>query len=133
VKVTIAPDEWLRPIPSWVNAFAEVARRFSFRPGVEIHLRYEPEMDMLEIGVMAEATDARDWDRVEQRRAKVYSPFKVPGLMVTTGKSFDVGRAKDTLIHALRTLEQHEFDEWLRFDGEHVRNPHPPISNRFVG
>jgi len=27
--------------------------------------------------------------------------------------------------HAIRDAEMHEVDEWLKFDGKHIRHPHP--------
>lgn len=45
--------------------------------------------------------------------------------------SFDLEHMKDHQIveyliaGAIREMELHEMDEWFKFDGEHVRDPHP--------
>lgn len=46
---------------------------------------------------------------------------------------YDVANMKDAdvvgylISNAIRHMELHEMDEWLRFDGVHVRDPHPKI------
>jgi len=31
--------------------------------------------------------------------------------------------------HAIRDAEMHEVDEWLKYDGKHIRDPHPVVNN----
>lgn len=32
---------------------------------------------------------------------------------------------KETIFHSIRTMEMHEIDEWLKYNGVHVNDPHP--------
>jgi hypothetical protein len=40
---------------------------------------------------------------------------------------FTDAEVKFTVQSLVREFELHEIDEWLKFDGEHVRDPHPEL------
>jgi hypothetical protein len=65
--------------------------------------------------------NADEWDRPELTVAEVTMPVQLADVLVLQDGEHYV---KHRIIGAIIASEMHELDEWLRFDGKRVKDPH---------
>jgi hypothetical protein len=98
---------------------AEVKRalaRFTFAPGWDIRVQVSPFYGEFELVIEFFAPNSRDGG---VREANVRFNSTIPNYVMQDEEYFGVW-----FKNALKSLWIHEFDEWLRFDGELVHDPH---------
>lgn len=86
---------------------------FGFKPNFLFEYVYEIDFDVEKLHITMRVPNSRD-----------------PEKMTSVGSTHILGRwqgevyARDWIRWAIRQLENHEIDEWLRFNGELVFDPH---------
>lgn len=103
-----------------VNDLAAVLADMTYRPGVKMrtYQSFEPfNQAVLELEV--ECIDSRGWQLPEPRKLTVVHRTIVPEY--ATGST---ERALAFVRQCLVNLETHELDEWLRYKGDQLRDPH---------
>jgi len=104
-----------------VDRLRSVAARMTFQPGWRIEVNRpinEPWMAVVQ--VMANVPQVDDPSYPINVAATTYydgmTLEKLPDAMLV-----------EMLSHCVQSVWMHEFDEWLKLDGEHVRDPHPEL------
>jgi hypothetical protein len=111
--VSFNPEEYLKRFtykPGW--GFT-VCQDWSYPGGLILHIQTESRPDA------NNPNDRNRWNPV-QTTARMHFPRDMSPKQMESA-------FRGQLLQAIRALELHEMDEWLRFDGEHVNDPHPEI------
>ena len=151
MKVTIEEPANGRPVPEVVRRFGQFIERFTYKPGVQALLStYWLDLDrtpltgsaQVQLSLIAEVLDSRDWQAQAtvqeflsggtitmnplQRRVTVMVPRSISLDFLERSQDNSPDEVMGHLVReVIRQHEHHEMDEWLRFDGKHVVDPHP--------
>lgn len=99
----------------------DVISKFRLPPGFKLEAWWEPGGDAISLQLAANVQDSRN----PNERVLIHACNLVDGL--------DMSRCGDDLaalfrVHItnlVREMWWHELDEWLTYDGVHVKDPHP--------
>ena len=113
----------------WEEFFSKV----KYKPNFTLEYTYLIDFDQEKLTITMRVPDSRDprnWDEPPSVSA-IYGPEdprRIPLVPVTASFMLEFWHgeryAKDWLRSVLRQLEDHELDEWFRYEGELVNDPH---------
>jgi len=104
------------------NEFVEVVRSTTYKPDWTFEARVM--LELIEVGITGTVLHS---DLGTPTR--VFSVKHIHGATIQYAKD-PVNLARDWLRGMILEMEAHEVDEWLRFDGQRFRDPHPELAQK---
>jgi hypothetical protein len=109
---------------------AQHLANMKYKPGVTFGVRQGYGLDVLEIWIQAYVDDALyvpspanpNYPKIPLRLAECVPPYVVT-----------LAALKEFMRYLFRKLENHEVDEWFKYDGECVTDPHPEFKYGDLG
>jgi hypothetical protein len=95
----------------------ELVAKFTYKPNFKIELQQDILRDMWQLHIHMIVSDVHT--------GKVTKVNSTRLLHCKVDKDY----LKDSIISAVHELEIHEINEWLKFNGKHVTNPHPELAS----
>lgn len=113
---------------SWEEFFSSV----TYKPGFTFEYEYEIDRNWEKVTLTMRVPDSRDIENLkplsEQKIGWGAEARRIPLIPVTMTNHLPPWTteqvAKDYLRFLLRDIEMHELDEWFRFEGKLVNDPH---------
>jgi hypothetical protein len=93
----------------------------TYKPSVTLKTYHDvnPRLQVLE--VVVDGPDSRDWQAPDRRNITIVHRTVVPDYALMNND-----HAIAFIRQCLLNMEVHELDEWVRYRGEQLRNPHEP-------
>jgi hypothetical protein len=94
----------------------------TYKPGVRMTVYHNLNPDTQVLEIAAATADSRGWQQLDDPRHITI----VHRTIVPTYALQDEQHAIAFIRQCLVNMEVHELDEWIRYRGEQLRNPHEP-------
>jgi hypothetical protein len=123
IRVIYEPDSFRRD--RYAALVGRVVERFSYKPHWNV-ARISRRDAQIAVEIIHPEIDVNDWLSPKPKvgaiaAITVFSEFELDALLE------EENYIRHRVVMSIRAAELHEMDEWLRFDGKRVKEPHEPF------